>query len=69
MGCHHTFDAFNAVKNKSKFKHAELSWLEMDENVDRAIGFLPIQLKKRLKKPLKQLGPLLYFAECKDPPM
>lgn len=52
----YTFDAFNAVKNKSEFKHAELSWLEMDENVDRAIEFLPIQLQEEAKKALETIG-------------
>lgn len=50
------FDAFTAARNLPEFRYMECSWLELDENIDKAIALLPEPLRREAEQAVSPIG-------------
>lgn len=49
------YDSFQRALKTAEFKHAELSWLEVDENVNVALSYLPKELQQEAEAALRPI--------------
>lgn len=50
------FDAFTAARDLPEFRYMERSWLELDENIDKAIALLPEPLRREAEQAVRPIG-------------
>lgn len=50
------FDAFTAARDLPEFRYMERSWLELDENIDKAIALLPEPLRREAEQAVSPIG-------------